>query len=253
MLIERYAEITAMDRAIGKLRDYLKESGLRDNTLLFYCGDNGVPSSGDGVTNPFRAQKGSVYEGGVRVPGLIEWPAKISKGRNSDVNTVTSDLLPTLADLVGQSLPNRPIDGISLVPLLDGDMNERPSPIYFWQYNTGPEEAYKDRPYIDPKHQEGTTPLVKMMDGKYTRTFRNYHHPEIKASNYDGARTVLHNRYKLVIDGTKDNGAELFDVLKDPYETTDLAKDLPAVVEAYKAQMLEWQHSVLKSLTAADY
>lgn len=253
VLIERYAEITAMDRAIGKLRDHLKETGLRDNTIVLYCGDNGVPSEGNGVTNPLRAQKGSVYEGGVRVPGVLEWPAKIKKPRISDMNTMTSDLLPTMAELIGQPLPDRPTDGISLVPLLDGEMEERPSPMFFWQYDTGPEEAYKDMPYIDPELQEGTTPLVKMMAGKYTRTFRNYHHPEIKDSDYNGPRTVLHNRYKLVFDGSKDSGIELFDIVKDPYETTDLANDLPAVVDVYKAQLLEWQHSVLKSLTAADY
>ena len=191
VLIERYAEITAMDRAIGKLRDHLKKEGLKDNTIVFYCGDNGVPTSGDGVTNPFRAQKGSVYEGGVRVPGVLEWPAKLSMPRSSDVNTVTSDLLPTLAELAGQPLPDRPIDGISLVPLLEGKMTERPGPIFFWEYDTAAETAVEREPYIDPKFQEGTTPLIKMMDGKYTRTFRNLQHPIIRDSDFGGAKVPL--------------------------------------------------------------
>ena len=249
----RYAEITAMDRAIGQLRDYLKQADLRDNTIVFYCGDNGVPASGNGATNPFRALKGDVYEGGVRVPGIIEWPAKISEPRSSSLNTVTTDLMPTLSELIGQPLPNRPIDGVSLVPLLNGDMSERPSPIIFWNYATGPEEAYSNMPYIDPKLQEGTTPLIKMMDGKYTRTFTNYHHPEIKDSDYNGSRALLHNRYKLVVDGEKDSGTELFDLEKDPYETTNLADDLPAVTATLKDQLRAWQGSVLKSLTGADY
>ncbi len=249
----RYAEITAMDRAIGKLRDHLKDAGLRDNTIVFYCGDNGVPASGNGATNPFRALKGSVYEGGVRVPGVLEWPSKISSPRSSDLNTVTSDLLPTLADLVDQALPDRPIDGASLVPLLTGEMKERPSPIMFWNFDTRPEEANSDKPYIDPKLQEGTTPLIKMMAGKYTRTFRNYHHPVIKDTDYNGSRTLLHERYKLVIDGEKDNGIELFDIVRDPYETTNLAEELPAITASLQDQMKDWQDSVLKSLTAADY
>ncbi|QXD22697.1 sulfatase-like hydrolase/transferase [Opitutia bacterium ISCC 51] len=249
----RYAEITAMDRAIGKLRDHLENEGLRDNTIVFYCGDNGVPSSGNGATNPFRALKGSVYEGGVRVPGVLEWPAMISQPRSSDLNTVTSDLLPTLAELVGQPLPDRPIDGVSLTPLLSGEMKERPSPIMFWNFDTGPEEANSDKPYIDPKLQEGTTPLIKMMAGKYTRTFRNYHHSEIKDTDYNGSRTLLHERYKLVIDGEKDNGVELFDVVRDPYETTNLAEELPAITASLQDQMKNWQDSVINSLTAADY
>jgi len=108
-------------------------------------------------------------------------------------------------------------------------------------------------PYIEPKLQEGTTPLIKMMAGKYTRTFRNYHHPEIKESDYNGSRALLHNRYKLVVDGEKESGIELFDMEKDPYETTNLADDLPAVTATLKDQLRVWQGSVLKSLTGADY
>lgn len=249
----RYAEITAMDRAIGKLREHLKKTGLRDNTLVFYCGDNGVPASGDGATNPFRALKGSVYEGGVRVPGVIEWPSRIPEPRSSDLNTVTSDLLPTLCELTGQALPNRPIDGVSLVPLLNADMEERPAPVIFWNYDTRAETSVEREPYIDPKLQEGTTPLVKMMAGKYTRSFTNFHHPEIKDSDYGGARAVLGNRYKLVIDGGEGHSTELFDLIKDPYETNNLAEELPALTSIFENQLLEWQHSVLKSLTGADY
>ena len=249
----RYAEITAMDRAIGKLRDHLKEIDLRDNTIVFYCGDNGVPASGNGATNPFRELKGSIYEGGVRVPGVIEWPAKISESRSSNLNTVTSDLLPTLCELIGLALPDRPIDGVSLVPLLNGDMRERPSPVAFWSFDTRPEEANSDKPYIDPQLQEGTTPLIKMMTGKYTRTFRNYHHPEIKDSDYNGSRSLLHDRYKLVIDGDRDGGIELFDLEKDPYETTNLTEDLPAISKTLGDQLITWQYSVLNSLTGADY
>ena len=71
----RLAEISAMDFAICQLRDELRKTGLRDNTLLWYCGDNGVPPEGR-LTTPYRGAKGQVYEGGVRVPGIIEWPAR---------------------------------------------------------------------------------------------------------------------------------------------------------------------------------
>ena len=133
VLRERYAEITAMDRAIGSLRDALGKQGQRENTLLWYCGDNGTPSSGL-ADSPLRGQKGQMYEGGIRVPGIIEWPARITMPRTSDVNAVTSDMLPTLCALAGVQPPSRPIDGISLESLIDGNMTARPSPICFWAY-----------------------------------------------------------------------------------------------------------------------
>ena len=252
VLQERYAEITAMDRAIGNLRHYLADTGLRENTIVWYCGDNGIPASGD-ATNLFRGIKGDVYEGGIRVPCVIEWPAMVKQQKISVVNTVTSDILPTLAELTGQALPERPIDGISLVPLIEGQMKDRPSPVFFWNYDTSNEDMENGVPYIDPRLQEGTTPLIKMMDGKYTRSFRNFHHPEIRESDYNGPRAVLDTRYKLVIDGGNGESVELFDLLNDPYEKKDLSRDLPSVTNSLSNQLLLWQRSVLKSLTGADY
>ena len=254
VLRERYAEITAMDRAIGRLRDYLKEQDLRQNTLVWYCGDNGVPSSGR-ITTPFRGQKGTMYEGGVRVPGIIEWPARIQKPRVSKVNSVTSDMLPTLCELAGQPLPNRPLDGISLTPLIDGEMRERPSPIFFWSFTTGRAFTSDSKPYIDLELQEGTTPLVKMMDGKYTRSFRNFHYPEISQRDFGGARTVLDNRYKLVVDAQsgKRSTIELFDLMNDPAEKHNLIESHKEIAKKMERQLRDWQQSVLESLTGADY
>ena len=116
VLIERYAEITAMDRSIGKLRNGLKALGLKDNTLLWYCGDNGIPPSGLRQSR-FRGVKGKVYENGIRVPAVIEWPEAIPKPLVSSISAVTSDILPTLCKIVGTKLPRIPLDGVDLVPL----------------------------------------------------------------------------------------------------------------------------------------
>jgi arylsulfatase A-like enzyme len=250
VLQERYAEITALDRSLGRLRQWLGEEGLRDNTLLWYCGDNGT--SGDGiVTSPFRGEKGTLYEGGIRVPGIIEWPSRISSPIVSEVNTVTSDILPTLCDLVGQPLPSRPLDGISLKSLIDGQMEERPVPVCFWEYNFN--EEMPQRPYIDPALQEGTTPLVKQMNGIYTRNFRNYQYGEISEEDCEGACAILDNRYKLVLGRGATPSRELFDILTDPAEKNNLIDVMPEVARQLERQMVDWQHSVLKSLTGADY
>ena len=255
VLRERYAEITAMDRAIGQLRQYLANQGLRANTLVWYCGDNGIPVSCDRVATPFRGQKGQVYDGGIRVPGIIEWPQRIRQPRVSDVNAVTSDILPTLCDLVGRPLPKRPLDGISLKPLIDGTMKARPTPICFWNYSVGREIKLGLDPYIDPALQEGTTPLVKMMGDKHTRTFRNFRHPQITEQDFSGPRAILDNRYKLVIDAQRGSKArkELFDMRQDPAEKNNLIEARPEIAKDLEERLHAWQQSVLNSLTGGDY
>ena len=252
VLRERYAEITAMDRSIGYLRDHLEMSGLRDNTVLWYCGDNGSPSSSGRVETPLRGQKGTMYEGGIRVPGLIEWPARIAKGRLSVLNAVTSDMLPTLCDLAGVAIPQRPLDGVSLAPLLTGEMTQRP-PICFWSYPSKRITAHTPelKPWIDPLLQEGTTELVKYMGSKRTRSFRNFHQPEITEADYGGSRVLLDADYKLVIDGSEN--IELFDLGKDRSEGMDIHESQSELALKLQKQLRSWQASVLQSLRAGDY
>ncbi len=254
VLRERYAEITAMDRAIGMLRKHLAAQGLRENTLLFYCGDNGTsPDAALGF--PHRGVKGQVYEGGILVPGLIEWPARIPKPRNTGVRATTSDLLPTLCALVGQPLPDRPLDGIDLTPVLDGKLTERPTPLFFWEYNTGSLARSKLEPWIDPELQKGTTPLVKRMGGKATRDFTNYRQPAATEDDYLGPRAIIDGKFKLVVHEQKAAAAkrELFDLDFDPAEKTNLIEQQPVVAEKLQTRLTQWQQSVLHSLSGADY
>jgi arylsulfatase A-like enzyme len=128
-----HGELVAMDRSVGTLRNKLREFGIADNTLLVFCSDNGglreiTPDTVGGL----RGFKGSVFEGGIRVPGIIEWPAVI-KPRITRYPACVMDLFPTVADIVG--LPHtamlEPLDGISLRPLFDRELKERSKPIGF--------------------------------------------------------------------------------------------------------------------------
>jgi arylsulfatase A-like enzyme len=194
-----------------------------------------------------------VYEGGIRVPSVLEWPAGIQEPGRSELNAVTSDVLPTLAELTGQALAHRPLDGISLAPLLAGKPVKRPGPIFFWHYDEQAEMRIEREPYIPVELQQGTTPLLKKLKGEYTRTFENYRHPVIRESDYGGQRAVLGDRYKLVIDTDNEGRTELFDIREDPNETQDLADKLPEVVSSMQEQLNHWQNSVLHSLTGGDY
>ncbi len=250
VLRERYAEITAMDRAIGKLRAHLKKQQLRDNTLLFYCGDNGTsPDAALGA--PHRGAKGQVYDGGILVPGLIEWPARIPQPRVSAVRASTSDLLPTICALTGQPLPNRTLDGADLSAALDGQMSQRPNPLYFWEYNTSRFAGTNPQPYIAPELQTGTTPLAKMMGGKATRNFTNWHQPPITDADYLGPRAIIDGQFKLVIHEQKNGKVlrELFDLAADPAEKTNLLDQQNAQADQLQNKLHSWQQSVLTSLS----
>jgi arylsulfatase A-like enzyme len=255
VLRERYAEITAMDRAIGTLRKHLAERGLRRNTLLFYCGDNGTsPEAALGF--PHRGVKGQVYEGGTLVPGLIEWPARIPEPRSTKARATTSDLLPTLCSIVGRPLPDRPIDGIDFSGVFDGTLTTRPKPLYFWEFDISHLAKSKPEPYIDPELQKGTTPLAKLMGGKATRDFSNIRHTTITDDDYLGPRAIIDGNFKLVIhDGKKADAPrrELFDLEADPAEKRNLLDQQSAVADKLQAELIQWQKSVLHSLTGADY
>ncbi len=254
VLRERYAEITAMDRAIGQLRTHLAQTGRREDTLLFYCGDNGT-SSDASLASPHRGAKGQVYDGGTLVPGLIEWPKRIPKPRATSVRATTSDLLPTLCALIGQPLPDRPLDGIDLSSLIDGTMTLRSRPLYFWEYDSSRINRANARPYIDPELQQGTTPLAKLLGGKATRDFTNFRHPPISDLDYRGPRALIDGDFKLVIHESKAGGEqrELFNLQADPAEKMNLIEQQPDRAAQLEMTLRDWQRSVLQSLSEADY
>jgi len=138
-----YGCITALDEQVERLNKELRKMGIDKNTIVTFCSDNGPAGVGggikqepgerqQGVTGGFRGRKGSLYEGGVRVPGIIVWPSRIAAGQRIDFPTVTSDYFPTILNIIGFQVPKgRPFDGIDLMPVLNGELNERPGFIGF--------------------------------------------------------------------------------------------------------------------------
>jgi len=129
-----YGELVAMDRSIGTLRAGLRRLGMAENTLLWFCSDNGgLPEIRPGTVGDLRGFKGSVYEGGLRVPGIIEWPAVIRNPRVTSYPAGTFDIFPTVAEIAGlpESALLKPVDGISIRPLFTTELAERPKPMGF--------------------------------------------------------------------------------------------------------------------------
>jgi uncharacterized protein (TIGR03067 family) len=151
---KRFAAMVSMvDRQVGEVLDLLKELGLEENTIVFFCGDNGGndyfrddqhPRGFHGANKhpetgvEFRGKKGNLYEGGLRIPMIVRWPGHIRADRVSDLLWYFPDVMPTVAELTGAA-PPLDIDGISIVPELLGEQaagREQPQHEYlYWELN----------------------------------------------------------------------------------------------------------------------
>ncbi len=134
-----YADvIEEMDWSAGEILRALKESGLEENTLVIFTSDNGPwlnYGTHSGIAGPLREGKGTVWEGGVRVPFIARWPGKIPAGTTSREPMMTIDLLPTIAGIIGAKLPDLRIDGLDVLPVLTAKEGAKnPHEAYYFYY-----------------------------------------------------------------------------------------------------------------------
>jgi arylsulfatase A-like enzyme len=129
------AMVSAVDDGVGRLLDKLKERGVNDNTIIIFLSDNGGPTSDNASNNaPLRGQKGSVFEGGIRVPFAMQWNNKIPAHLTYDKPIIALDIFSTvLANINGAAKPNNPLDGIDLLPYLTNKTNKAPHDFLFWR------------------------------------------------------------------------------------------------------------------------
>ena len=208
-----YGAITAMDDQIGRLRAFLKANNVDENTIIFFCSDNG-PSDGlakKGIASagPFRGHKHEMWEGGLRVPSLALWPKHFNKGLVTDYQSSTVDYLPTILDVLGIKESKKiPLDGVSLKSVIMGNnTEERTVPIA-----SGFQRLYKD---ID---------LYAFIDGQY----------------------------KICIPNPGDE-MMLFDLKNDPGETKNLASEKPELLKKMEAGLEKVKESWRLSREGKDY
>lgn len=247
-----YGEITGMDRAFGKLRSELKTLGIRDNTILWYCSDNGgLPDVG---TTGGRGNKGHIYEGGLRVPAILEWPGRIPRPQVTDVPCNTSDLLPTLLDAAGaRPDKDRPLDGISLLPLIEGKVKTRREPMGFWDIKeagirTPSDEWMTELLAMQQEGREETDPARLCPDaGKIEKQY-----PE---DSFPGHSAWLDWPWKLHRIQAKDGDVklELYNLADDPGEKMDLSTEKTDRVKSMRPGLENWLKSVVRSLNGKDY
>ena len=137
------AMLANLDDSVGAVLDTLRETGLEEDTLIFFLSDNGGPTKELTSSNlPLRGGKGDVYEGGIRVPFLVQWKGKLPAGQVYDKPVVSLDIFATAAALARAPLPKgRSIDGVDLMPYLRGEKTGRPHEMLFWRQ--GPRTAIR--------------------------------------------------------------------------------------------------------------
>jgi N-acetylgalactosamine-6-sulfatase len=214
---EVYAGTVAeMDRQLGRLLAKLDELGLARDTIVVFSSDNGPEDieignaswSGVGSAGPLRGRKRSLYEGGVRVPFLVRWPAALPAGGVNDQTVVSgADLLPTLCELAGVSLSaevQATQRGQSVAAALRGDHGLRRARPLFWEWR-----------------------------------FRVFNHPW----NRSPILAVRDGQWKLLLNPDRSR-VELYDIPADPAEQYNQAAQQPAVVERLSALALAWQQTL---------
>lgn len=144
-----YGCITELDEQVGRIVRTLDDANVSDNTLIFFCSDNGPEGKAPGgrragVTDGLRGRKRALYDGGVRVPAFAVMPGQIPSGTTSDTILTTLDYFPTIQKIVGYKMPDdRPLDGQNIMPVLAGQSHERTTPIPF-RYGAGVSSLVKD-------------------------------------------------------------------------------------------------------------
>ena len=247
-------EVTGMDRAYGKLREELDAMGIRDNTLLWYCSDNGaLPRAGN--SGGFRGNKGLVYEGGLLVPSIVEWPAKFPNHKVISARGNTFDIFPTVLEAAGIEKPEGPaLDGESLIPMMEGATMARNQPMGFWHSSlrgiSTPSEEWMQE--LKAAQAEGRD----LPPNEAVAAAMALPDPPNRFEDLNGHLAWIDGDWKLHQIVDKKSGGityELYDLKADPYEESDLAGAESDRVERMKAALSAWVDSVLKSLNGGDY
>jgi len=131
--------ITRMDGDIGRMMNLLKELAIDERTLVFFCSDNGAAKRWDGIfdsSGPLRGHKGDLYEGGIRTPMIARWPGRVPAGETSNAPWYFADVMPTFAEIAGETLPAN-IDGTSVLPALLGKRQRTDDRFLYWEFPAG--------------------------------------------------------------------------------------------------------------------
>jgi arylsulfatase len=220
--------IEEIDWSVGQVMDALKRTGLEDKTWVIYTSDNGPwLSYGDhaGSAYPLREGKGTCWEGGTRAPCVMRWPGKIPVGTECNQMLMTIDLFPTIAKLIHADLPKHPIDGLDVWPIISGKPGAKNPHAAYWSY-----------------YEVNQLQSVTSGDGRWKlqlpHTYRTL-----------GGRPGGHGGTPVPYEQRKLAQAELYDLVNDISEATDVAGQHPNIVKRLEAEAGKARQELGDSLT----
>ena len=217
-----YAEVSGLDAAVGKLRAALREWKVADDTLIWFVSDNG--GCYRETVEPNGLGKMTI---GCRTAGCLEWPARFPKPIRTDIPVVHMDMYPTALAAAGVNLPDpRPMDGMDILPLLDGKVKEREKPIGFMMWHFG-----------GPGPKFATIDFVKGTQGIWI----------------DGSLKLIVAQAGMEADNPRTNRPGLYDIHADPRDSKDLSAAMPDRATAMRAALDRWRQSVRDSYDGKDY
>jgi arylsulfatase A-like enzyme len=199
------AMLETMDKSVGTILDKIADLQLQDKTMVIFFSDNGQLGTKSG--SPFRGSKGDLYEGGIRMPLIVRWPAVIAPGSRREDLVISNDLFPTLQEIAGIDNISSNSDGLSLVPLLLGSAAGMTRDAIYWHY-----------PHY---HGSGLGPQGAIRKGRY-KLIEWYE------------RSAF----------TEPNALELYDLEKDPGEQQNLAQSMPDLAESMLSQLRAWRQEI---------
>ena len=199
------AMLQSVDESIGRIVSRLDELGLAEDTVIFLTGDNGGLTLSETTDNaPLRDGKGSAYEGGVRVPGVVRWPGVTQPGSVSDEPIITPDFYPTILEITGttgDTKHNQEVDGTSLVPVFRDAEAQLDRDAIYWHY-----------PHY---HPGGAKPYGAIRRGDYR-----------------------------LVEFYEDMRAELYDLKNDPGEKNNLLESQPARAKELRERLQAWRTTI---------
>jgi len=224
-----YGDVIAeIDWSVGQVMDALKRTGVEDKTWVIYTSDNGPwLSYGDhaGSAYPLREGKGTCWEGGTREPCIMRWPGTIPAGTESKQMLMTIDLFPTIARLIGADLPRHTIDGLDVWPIISGKGDAKNPHTAYWFY-----------------YAANQLQAVVSGNGRWKlqlpHTYRTL-----------GGRPGGHGGTPVPYEQRQIERAELYDLVNDVAETTDVAAQYPGVVKRLQAEAERARQELGDSLT----